>query len=85
MSFFRSRCFRILAVAAAALSLPLALTDQSVAQIDIPKLPNPGSTSISREQQQQLGFQAAGEVYKQMPVLPDSSSETQYVRQLGKR
>jgi Zn-dependent protease with chaperone function len=63
------------------LFLSLALA----AQTGAPELPDPGSTSISREQQQQLGFQAAAEVYKQMPVLPDSSSETQYVRQLGQR
>ncbi len=25
------------------------------------------------------------EVYQQMPVLPDSSPQTQYIRQLGKR
>jgi len=25
------------------------------------------------------------EVYKQLPVLPDSSPQTQYIRQLGKR
>ena len=68
-----------------AIFLSVSLADQSLAQTDLPKLPEPGSTSISREQQQQLGFQAAGEVYKQMPVLPDSSAETQYVRQLGKR
>jgi predicted Zn-dependent protease len=63
----------------------MASAERSPAQTDFPKLPTPGSTSISREQQQQLGFQAAGEVYNQMPVLPDSSAETQYVRQLGKR
>ena len=40
---------------------------------------------MSRDQQTQLGLQAAGEVYKQMPVLPDSSRETQYVQKLGKR
>jgi beta-barrel assembly-enhancing protease len=40
---------------------------------------------MSRDQQIQLGLQSAAEVYKQMPVLPDSSPETQYVRQLGKR
>lgn len=73
------------AIVAVALFLSMALADQSLAQTDFPKLPNPGNTSITREQQQQLGFQAAGEVYKQMPVLPDSSAETQYVRQLGKR
>ena len=76
---------RIIWVVAVATSLSLAVADQCLAQSDVPKLPNPGSTSVSREQQQQLGFQAAGEVYKQMPVLPDSSPETQYIRQLGKR
>jgi Zn-dependent protease with chaperone function len=48
-----------------------------------PELPNPGHTGMSRQQQIQLGFQSAAQVYKQMPVLPDSSPETQYVRQLG--
>lgn len=50
-----------------------------------PRLPNPGSASMSRQQQQQLGLQTAAEVYKQMPVLPDSSPVTQYVQQLGKK
>jgi beta-barrel assembly-enhancing protease len=50
-----------------------------------PELPNPGSTSISRQQQQQLGLKAMGEVYKQMPVLPDSHPLTQYVRELGRK
>jgi Zn-dependent protease with chaperone function len=40
---------------------------------------------MSRDQQRQLGLQAASEVYKQMPVLPDNSRETQYVRQLGQK
>jgi len=40
---------------------------------------------MSREDQQKLGFQAMGEVYKQMPVLPDSTPLTQYVQRLGKR
>jgi predicted Zn-dependent protease len=40
---------------------------------------------MSREQQQQLGLQAAAEVYKQMPLLPDSSPVTQYVQQLGSK
>jgi predicted Zn-dependent protease len=40
---------------------------------------------MSRKQQQQLGLQAMAEVYKQMPVLPDSSPETQYVQQLGRK
>jgi hypothetical protein len=40
---------------------------------------------MSRDQQIQLGLQSAAQVYKQMSVLPDTSPETQYVRQLGKR
>jgi beta-barrel assembly-enhancing protease len=50
-----------------------------------PQLPDPGNTGVSKEQQVQLGQQAAAEVYKQMPVLPDSSPETQYVQQLGRK
>ena len=56
-----------------------------LAQTAGPQLPNPGNPSIGRDQQQKLGLQAAAEVYKQMPVLPDSSPETQYIRQVGKR
>ena len=68
-----------------AASLSFAFASSCLAQANQPQLPNPGTTSITREQQQQLGFQAAGEVYKQMPVLPDSSPETQYIRQVGQR
>jgi len=50
-----------------------------------PELPDPGSVGMTKEQQVQLGRQAMAEVYQQMPVLPDSSPQTQYVRQLGKR
>ena len=50
-----------------------------------PQLPNPGNVRMSRQDQQKLGFQAMGEVYKQMPVLPDSSPITQYVQMLGKK
>jgi len=50
-----------------------------------PELPDPGNPQMSRDQQAQLGLQVAGEVYKQMPVLPDSSRETQYIQKLGKR
>jgi predicted Zn-dependent protease len=48
-------------------------------------LSDPGNTGVSKEQQEQLGQQTAAEVYKQMPVLPDSSGETQYVQQLGRK
>jgi predicted Zn-dependent protease len=40
---------------------------------------------MTRDQQKQMGLQVAAEVYKQMPVLPDSSPETQYIQALGKR
>src|SRR5438874_5716975 len=51
-----------------------------------PQLPDPGTvTGASKDQQIQLGQQAKAEVYKQMPVLPDSSPVTQYVQQLGKK
>jgi beta-barrel assembly-enhancing protease len=38
---------------------------------------------MTRDEQIHLGFQAASQVYQQMPVLPDSSPETQYIRKLG--
>jgi Zn-dependent protease with chaperone function len=60
---------------------PFALLAQSTS----PQLPDPGTTSMNKEQQEKLGLQAAGEVYKQMPVLPDSSPETRYIQQLGRK
>jgi Zn-dependent protease with chaperone function len=50
-----------------------------------PELPDPGSVSMSKEQQIQLGLKTAAEVYKQMPVMPDSDPVSQYVQQLGKK
>jgi Zn-dependent protease with chaperone function len=50
-----------------------------------PELPDPGKPRMTRDEQKQLGLQAAGQVYTQMPVLPDSSPETQYIQALGKR
>lgn len=55
------------------------------AVLSTPQLPNPGDTGVSRQQQEKLGLEAASEVYKQMPVLPDSSPETQYIRRLGEK
>jgi hypothetical protein len=40
---------------------------------------------MSRDNQRALGLQAAAEVYKQMPVEPDNSPETQYIQQLGQK
>ena len=48
-----------------------------------PVFPNPGKTGMSRDEQHALGLQVAGQVYQQMPVLPDSSPETKYIQQLG--
>jgi beta-barrel assembly-enhancing protease len=68
------------------LTQPLAFMTQARAEASgVPQLPDPGSTGMNRQQQQQLGLQAMGEVYKQMPVLPDSSPETQYIQRLAKK
>ncbi|HEX7962247.1 MAG TPA: M48 family metallopeptidase [Terriglobales bacterium] len=73
---------RILALT---LSLLIALPVSLLAQAE-PQLPDPGSVGgVTKEQQEQVGLQAMAEVYKQMPVLPDSSPETQYIQQLGKK
>lgn len=61
------------------------LVSQNYAVVGTPQLPNPGNAPMRRNQQIQLGFQAASQVYQQMPVLPDSSPETQYIRKLGKK
>ncbi|MBV8551636.1 MAG: M48 family metalloprotease [Acidobacteriaceae bacterium] len=45
----------------------------------------PCKNNYSPQQQIQLGQKAATQVYKQMPVLPDSSPVTQYIQQLGNK
>src|SRR4030095_8887761 len=65
--------------------LVLLLATQVWAQTAGPVFPNPGKTSMSKEQQQALGMEVATKVYEQMPVLPDNSIETQYIRQLGEK
>jgi hypothetical protein len=51
-----------------------------------PELPDPGNVKgITKEQQEQVGLKAMAEVYKQMPVLPDSSPVAQYIQRLGTR
>ena len=61
------------------------LAAQAFPQSASPEFPNPGNAHMSREKQRQLGLQAAAQVYQQMPVVPDSSPETQYIRQLGQK
>ena len=63
----------------------LLLACQGYAVVGPPQLPNPGNTRTTRDQQIQLGFQAASQVYQQMPVLPDASPETEYIRKLGQK
>jgi beta-barrel assembly-enhancing protease len=63
----------------------LCLATQSYAQSVGPTFPDPGKPHMSRDQQRASGLQVAAKVYEQMPVLPDSSPETQYIRQLGKK
>jgi hypothetical protein len=63
----------------------LSVAKESFAQSTGPVFPNPGKTSMSRENQEALGMEVASQVYQQMPVLADSSPETQYVRQLGQK
>jgi len=58
---------------------------QTAAPIASPSFPDPGKTSMSKENQRALGKQAADQVYQQMPVLPDNSPETQYIRELGSK
>ena len=66
-------------------SAGLVLATQVYAQTVAPAFPNPGKTSMSREQQNALGMQAAAQVFQKMPVLPDDSPESLYVRQLGQK
>ncbi len=67
------------------LAVVIAAPELLLAAAPAPELPNPGNVGISRQDQQQLGLKAMGEVYKQMPVLPDSNPVTQYVQRLGKK
>lgn len=67
------------------IAVTLLITTLLSAQSASPEFPNPGKVGMSRDQQRQLGLQAAAQVYKQMPVLPDNSPETQYIRQLGQK
>ncbi|MBS1821043.1 MAG: M48 family metalloprotease [Acidobacteria bacterium] len=47
------------------------------------QIPPPCKNSYTVEQEQTEGAKVAAEVFKQMPVLPDSSPVSQYVRNLG--
>jgi Zn-dependent protease with chaperone function len=66
-------------------SLVLLLALPAYAQTGAPTFPNPGKTSMSKDNQHAMGMEVAEQVFKQMPVLPDNSPESQYVRQLGQK
>lgn len=67
------------------LLVALLFAAQVYSQSETPTFPNPGKTSMSKENQRALGMQVAEKVYQQMPVLPDDSPESQYIRQLGQK
>src|SRR5438309_1328353 len=67
------------------MALLLAIPGWCADAVVKPELPDPGRPGMSKEKQEQLGLKTAAEVYKQMPVLPDSSPVTEYVQQLGKK
>ena len=67
------------------LCLIMFLATPAYAQTAGPEFPNPGNPHMSRDDQRKLGLQAAAQVYQQMPVLPDNSPETQFIRQLGQK
>src|SRR6516225_7834672 len=66
-------------------SVVLLAAAQVYAQTEAPTFPNPGKTSMSRDQQHALGMQTAAQIFQQMLVLPDDSPESLYVRQLGQK
>ena len=78
---------RTFSIRALALILTLLIAEPfSLLAQSSPDLPDPGSPSgITRDQQIQVGQQAAAEVYKQMPVLSDSSPVTRYIQDLGRK
>ena len=63
----------------------LCLAGQAIAQSAGPAFPNPGKTSMTKQNQQALGMETAAQIYQQMPVSPDNSPESQYIRQLGQK
>ncbi len=81
----QTKCLIARSALLAVLACPVILAVPCRAQQAMPTLPDPGKVSISRAQQEQIGLQNAKLVYQQMPVLPDNSLETQYVRKIGSR
>lgn len=85
MTYSKNRIPRKISRGAVPIFSFLLCANLCLAQSREPVFPDPGHPGMNRDQQIKLGLQAASEVYKQMPVLPDSSPETRYVRQIGQR
>jgi beta-barrel assembly-enhancing protease len=77
------RFHKLTAQVTALLLVLIIAAPQLLAATEAVKFPPPHWTMFSREQETQLGQQAAQEVRKQYPVLPDSDPVSQYVRRLG--
>ena len=83
VSFLRNISIRVPELV---LAVILAVPGSLLAVVkSVPELPNPGQVPVTKQEQERLGLKVAGEVYQQMPVLPDSDPVTRYVQQLGKR
>ncbi|MBI2679291.1 MAG: M48 family metalloprotease [Candidatus Koribacter versatilis] len=79
----RSFIARTVATRTIALILALAIAAPQLAEARFQ--PTSGSNAFSEEQEVQLGKEAAADVYRKMPVLPDSDPLSRYVQQLGNR
>jgi len=66
-----------------ALTLVLSLVGPTLASARYK--PTTGRNAFSEEQEIQLGKEASADVYKKMPVLPESDPLTRYVQKLGNR
>lgn len=75
--------FRDWRIARLILSVGLLIGSASQAAWARFQIPPPCKNAYTVEQEQTEGAKVAQEVFKQMPVLPDSSPVSQYVRQLG--
>lgn len=76
-------CKNLSGIFAAALLFLICLFTATQAQARVEL--QPCKNSISPEQQIALGRKSVQQVYREMPVLPDSSKVTQYVQALGQK
>src|ERR1700693_3237988 len=70
---------------AAALSLTMLLVSVTVPTLQARVEPSHGFDMFSAQEEVQAGQQAAAQVGKQLPLLPDSDPITIYVQRLGRQ